>query len=206
MLTEKQLNILKVFVEYPFKEQTRQKIKDLAREKSNNALSLAFSQFKKECLLIEKKVGKSSLYRLDLDNNLVLYYIALINENKLKKVIKNSIEHVKEQVKSITPFFSIVIFGSFAIGQEKKDSDLDIAIFIPNKNKLKDLKINLKDAKLKSILELDIHIITKNDMIEMLVNDEENLGKQIAKKHMVVHNHQLFYDILKEGVKNGFKI
>jgi hypothetical protein len=43
-------------------------------------------------------------------------------------------------------------------------------------------------------------------MIEMLLNDEENLGKQIARKHMNVYNHQIFYDILKEGIKNGFRI
>jgi hypothetical protein len=41
-------------------------------------------------------------------------------------------------------------------------------------------------------------------MIEMLTNDEENLGKQIARKHLAVHNHQIFYDIVKEGVKRGF--
>jgi predicted nucleotidyltransferase len=206
MLTGKQLNIFKAFAKYPFKEYTRQNIKTIAQEKSNNALSLAFSQFKKEDLLIEKKVGKSSLYTLNLKNDLVFYYIALINEDRLNKIVKTSISYVKEETKKITPFFSIIIFGSFAIKQEKKDSDLDIAILVEDKNIIKNLKINLKDAELKSLINLDINIVTKEDMIEMLINDEENLGKQIAKKHMVVYNHQLFYDILKEGIKNGFRI
>ncbi len=206
MLTGKQLNIFKAFVMYPFKEYTRQNIKSIAQEKSNNALSLAFSQFKKEDLLIEKKVGKSSLYTLNLENDLVFYYIALINDLRLKKTVKTSINYVKEKTKKVTPFFSIIIFGSFAIHQEKKDSDLDICILIENKNIVKNLKIAIKDAELKSLINLDINIITKEDMIEMLINDEENLGKQIVKKHIVIYNHQLFYDILKEGIKNGFRI
>ena len=32
----------------------------------------------------------------------------------------------------------------------------------------------------------------------MLNDDEENLGKQIARKHLAVHNHQIFYDLIKE--------
>lgn len=205
MLTEKQLDIFAVFAKYPFKERTRQEIKSLAKEKSNNALSLAFSQFKEEDLLIEKKVGKSSLYVLNFENDLVYYYIALSNEKRMKKIVKISINYVIEEVQKITPFFSIVIFGSYSIQEEKKDSDLDVAIFIENKDYVKDITRILHDAKLKSVLALDAHVITRADMIEMLVNDEENLGKQIAKKHMVVHNHQLFYNLMKEGIKNEFK-
>lgn len=205
MLTDKQLDIFAVFAKYPFKEWTRQEIKSLAKEKSNNALSLAFSQFKEEDLLIEKKVGKSSLYALNSENDLMYYYIALSNEKRMKKIVKLSINYVIEEVRKITPFFSIVVFGSYSIQEEKKDSDLDVAIFIENKDYVKDITRILHDAKLKSVLALDAHVITRADMIEMLVNDEENLGKQIAKKHLAVHNHQLFYNLLKEGMKNGFK-
>jgi len=205
MLTKKQLDIFTEFVKYPFKERTRQEIKSLSNEKSNNALSIAFAQFKKENLLVEKKVGKSSLYYLNIENNNVYYYMALCNEKRLKETVKLSIKYIKEDVQLITPFFSIVIFGSYSIHEEKKRSDLDVAIFIENKEIVKSLAITLRDAELKSLLELDVHIITKEDMIKMLTNDEENLGKQIARKHMAVHNHQAFYDLLREGIKNGFR-
>ena len=136
----------------------------------------------------------------------MFYYLALINEKKLNNLAKSSIEYVKEEVKKTTPFFSIVVFGSYSIQEEKKNSDLDIAIFIENKECIKGIKRNLKNAEMKSILKIDVHVITKEDMIEMLINDEENLGKQIARKHLAIYNHQLFYDLLKEGIKNGFKL
>lgn len=205
MLTNKQLEIFTVFVKFPYKEITRQEIKDLSKEKSNNALSIALNQFKKENLILERKVGKSSLFSLNFENNLIYYYIALCNDKRLKKMVKLSLNHVFEEVKKITSFFTIVVFGSYAIGKENKSSDLDIIIIIEDKSKIKDIEINLSNATLKSIIGLDVHVIVCKDFIEMLINEEENLGKQIARKHLVVYNHQLFYDILNEGMKNGFR-
>ena len=42
--------------------------------------------------------------------------------------------------------------------------------------------------------------------LEMLKVDAENLGKQIARKHLIIHNPLIFYSLLKEGMKNGFRI
>lgn len=205
MLTNKQLGIFTIFVKYPFKEHTRQEVKSLSNENSNNALSLAFSQFKMEDLLIEQKVGKSSLYKLDLDNNLVHYYLALCNNKRLKKVVKMTLSEVFFEVKKVTSFFTIVVFGSYAVGEGKKSSDLDVAIIIDDKTKIKAIERNLSSAELKSVIDLDAHVIIKDDFFEMLVNDDENLGKQIARKHLVVYNHQLFYDLVLEGMNNGFR-
>ena len=108
MLTDKQLDIFASFVKYPFKERTRQEIKNLSNEKSNNALSIAFSQFKKEKLILEQKVGKSSIYKLNFDNALTLHYLALCNNKRLKKVVKSSLTDVFVEVKKITSFFTLI--------------------------------------------------------------------------------------------------
>jgi hypothetical protein len=39
----------------------------------------------------------------------------------------------------------------------------------------------------------------------MLKDKRENLGKQIAAKHIAVQNSAIFYSIVQEGVNNGFK-
>jgi predicted nucleotidyltransferase len=206
MLTQNQLNVFSSFTKYPFKAITRQEVKKICKEKSNNALSRAFSQFKHENLLIEKKVGKSSLFNLNLKNDLVYYYLALANHNRMKKLVALSIEDIKDEVKHVTSFFSIAIFGSYAIQEERKDSDLDVAIFCFSREEGDIIKRYLNNAKIKSPLNLDIHVIIKGDMIEMLTNTEENLGKQIARKHMVIYNHQLFYDLLNGGMKHVNRI
>jgi len=205
MLTDKQLDIFATFAKYPFKELTRQEVKHLANEKSNNTLNIAFSQFKKENLLLEQKVGKSSLYKLNFNENTTIQYLALCNEKRLKKVAKDSLSEITSEVKKSTTLFTIVVFGSYATGEENKSSDLDVAIITNDKTKIKEIERNLSSAKLKSIIELDTHVIIYDDFFKMLINKEENLGKQIARKHLAIYNHQLFYDLLFEGLNHGFK-
>ena len=48
MITEKQLEIFQVFAKNPFAEYTLKQIKELSKEKSNNALSIAMKKFRQE--------------------------------------------------------------------------------------------------------------------------------------------------------------
>ncbi len=205
MITKKQLKIFEVFAKKPFAEYTRKEIKKCSKEKSNNALALTINLLKKEEVIIERKIGKSGLLTLNFNNDLTIYYIALCNDAKIPKMVKLAIETLKQEIMENTLFYSIVIFGSYAIGEQKKESDLDIAIFIETAEKRKRIDASINSAKLKSVIELDVHIISKEEMLEMLANKEENLGKQIARKHLVVHNHIIFYDLIKEGMKRGFR-
>ena len=206
MATKKQLKILEVFAKKPFAEYTRKEIKKESKEKSNNALALAINSLKKEGVLIEKKIGKSGILTLNLDNDVTFYYLALCNNYRILEPAAFSLEILKKEVSEETPFFSIAIFGSYAVGEQKKDSDLDIAIFIENEDHKKKIEILANSAGLKSALEMDIHVIPKAEMLEMLANKEENLGKQIVRKHLAIYNHRIFYEIIKEGMKHGFRI
>lgn len=206
MITEKQLKIFEVFAKKPFAEFTRKEIKKESKEKSNNALALAINLLKREEVIIEQKIGKSGLLALNLDNDLVFYYIALCNNKKIYHLAKLSLEALKKEIAEYTPFYSIAIFGSYAAGEQKKGSDLDVAIFIENEEKRKQIEASVNSAKLKSALEMDVHVIPKAEMLEMLTDKEENLGKQIARKHLAVYNHRIFYEIIKEGMKHGFRV
>lgn len=206
MITNKQLQIFEVFAKKPFAEYTRTEIKKAAKEKSNNSLALAINLFKKEEVLIEKKIGKSGLLTLNLENDLTFYYLALCNHNRIHHLAKLSLNLLKREILEDTPFYSMAIFGSYAVGEQKKDSDLDIAIFIESEEKRKHIEASVNSAKLKSAIEMDVHVIPRAEMLEMLNNKEENLGKQIARKHLAVHNHRIFYEIIKEGINHGFRI
>ena len=205
MITENQLKTFEVFAKKPFAEYTRKEIKKESKENSNNALALAINLLKKEEVLIERKIGKSGLLTLNPDNDLTFYYIALCNNKRIPHLAKLALENLKKEIIENTPFYSIVIFGSYAAGEQKKDSDLDVAIFIESEEKRKRIEASANSAKLKSVLEMDVHVIPKSEMLEMLADKEENLGKQIARKHLAVYNHRIFYEIIKEGMKHGFR-
>jgi len=206
MITEKQLRIFEVFAKKPFAEYARKEVKNNAQEKSNNALALAINLLKKEEVLSEKKIGKSGLLTLNLENDLTFYYLAICNNTRINYGIKNALNALTKEISEETPFCSIAIFGSYAVGEQKKGSDLDVAVFIDSKDIRRRIDALANSAKLKSALEMDIHVIPRSEMIEMLTNKEENLGKQIARKHLAVYNHRIFYEIIKEGIKHGFRV
>ncbi|MBI2574866.1 nucleotidyltransferase domain-containing protein [Candidatus Woesearchaeota archaeon] len=205
MLTKKQLKIFEVIAKKPFAEYTRKEVKKDSKEKSNNALALAINLLKKEEVLIERKIGKSGLLTLNLENDLAFYYLALCNNNRISHNVKLALESLKKELSEDTPFYSIIIFGSYASGEQKKDSDLDVGVFIENEDKRKQIDALANSAKLKSVLEMDVHVIPRAEMIEMLTDKGENLGKQIARKHLAVYNQRIFYEIIKEGIKHGFR-
>jgi len=206
MITEKQLKLFEVFAKNPFVEHTRKEIKKTSKEKSNNTLALAINLLKKEGVVLERKIGKSGVLTLNLDNDVTFYYISLCNINRMHHLAKLVLDAIKKEITEHTPFYSLVIFGSYAINEQKKDSDIDVAIFIESEEKKKQIEGAINSAKLKNPLETDVHIITKNEMLEMLADKKENLGKQIVRKHLALYNHRIFYEIIKEGMNHGFRI
>lgn len=192
-------------MEKPFKEFTYREIKEYAKEKSNSIIQKAISKFIEENLIDKKKIGNMFLYRLNTENNTVFSYFEILAKERLSISIKKTLIIIQKELKG-TNFISIIIFGSFAEGKQTQKSDLDIAVFVTSEEDKRKCKLSLKSAELKSVLVIDHHIFTQNEMLLMLKDKHENLGKQIAYKHIAVHNPMIFYSIIQEGIDNGFKI
>ena len=205
MLTPKQIKIFEVFLRTPYKELTYKEIKGYSQEKSNSIIQKAIAKFLAEELVKKRKVGNIILYQANLENNVVFSYFGILTKEKFSNPVKNSLKIIREELSNIE-FISIVIFGSYAEGKQKEKSDLDIAIIVNSEEDKKNCELSMKSAELKSILQLDIHIITKDEMLQMLKDKHENLGKQIVYKHLAIHNPAIYYSIIQEGINNGFKI
>ena len=205
MLTPKQIRIFEAFLRRPYKELTYKDIKNYSKEKSNSIIQKAIVKFLLEELVKKRKVGNIILYTVNLENSTIFSYFDILIKEKMSNLVKNSLKIIKEDISNIK-FKSIVIFGSYAEEKQKEKSDLDIAIFVNSIEDKKNCELSLKSAELKSILRFDIHVITKDEMLQMLKDKHENLGKQIAYKHLAIQNPMVFYSILAEGINNGFKI
>lgn len=57
---------------------------------------------------------------------------------------KNILLSIKSSVKSVDPLATVILYGSFARGDEKKDSDIDILILVENDNLTREDKRRLK--------------------------------------------------------------
>ena len=205
MLTPKQTRIFEAFMRRPYKELTYKEIKEYSKEKSNSIIQKAIAKFLAEELVKKRDVGNIILYSTNLKNSNVLSYFEILIKEKLPSLVKKTINIIQEELQEIE-FISIVIFGSYAEGIQKEKSDLDIAVFVSSAKDKKDCQLAMKSAELKSIMQIDAHIFTKDEMLQMLKDKHENLGKQIAYKHLAIQNKAIFYSILTEGINNGFKI
>ncbi|MFH1649997.1 MAG: nucleotidyltransferase domain-containing protein [Candidatus Woesearchaeota archaeon] len=185
-------------------EKTYQAVKTVSREKSNSLIQNALARFLLENIITKRELGNSILYKANLDNARTLAYFTILSHEQLPKLAQVSLNHIKN-VLTNHPFTSIVVFGSYADSTQTKNSDLDIAIFVPTKAHKQAVTLALNDAALRSILTLDTHVFTKDEMLQMLADKQENLGKQIARKHLALENPTVFYNIINEGIAYGFK-
>lgn len=206
MLTKKQLKILEVFQRNKFKEISWKQVKEFSKESSSSVIQGAIRAFLSEELINEKKIGTSKLYSINHTNNKIYTYFEIYNREKMPKQILKSIKELEESLDKHTHFYSIAIFGSYIFGEQKKNSDLDVAVFIEQEDKRKTVEAVFKSMELKSLIKIDGHVITKDEFLEMLKADYENLGKEIARKHLIIHNPAIFYSLIKEGAKYGFKL
>ncbi len=205
MLTPEQIKIFGAFLRKSYKELTYKEIKEYSKKKSNSIIQKAIVRFLAEELLKKRKVGNIILYSTNLENNTVFSYFDISIRETMSNLVKNSLKIIQDELSTIE-FKSIVIFGSYAEEKQTEKSDLDIAIFVNSKEDKKECELSMKSAELKSILPIDFNVITKEEMLQMLKDKHENLGKQIAYKHLALQNPIVFYSIIKEGINNGFKI
>ena len=205
MLTPKQTRIFEAFLRKPYKELTYKEIKDYSKEKSNSLIQKALIKFLAEELVHKRKVGNIILYTINLNNNVVFSYFSILIKEKTSNLLESSLKIIKEELANIS-FVSVVIFGSYAEGKQKEKSDLDIALFVSLLEDKKTCELAMTSAERKSLLQIDAHVINKDEMLQMLKDKHQNLGKQIAYKHLVIQNPAIFYSILQEGINNGFKL
>ena len=206
MLTKKQFKILSIFQRNTFREYTYKEIKEQSKENSNSVVQDAIKAFLKEEIIVKRAIGTSKLYMINHKNEKVYLYFEILNKESLPRQILDTIKELKNTLDKHTFFYSIVIFGSYTLGEQKKNSDLDVAVFIEREDTRKTVEAVFKSMDLKSFVKVDGHVITKEEFLEMLKVDYENLGKEIARKHLIMHNSDVFYSLLKEGVRYGFKL
>lgn len=199
MLTLKQLAILEVFRKNLGKKLTFNEIKKEARINSNDFIQRTLINCLAEEMLATECIGRNIIYNLKLTPR-ALAYFSLI-PFAIYHLPENILDEIQKEVSKETSFFSLVLFGSYAKKQESKNSDIDIAIILENEKKINQIEARVESLKLKSIPQLDIHLILIKDFEEMLNSEEENLGKEIARNHLVYSNTGIFYKIIGKWIQ-----
>ena len=124
---------------------------------------------------------------LNLDNNITLSYLNLINDLEIqkRKFPKEIVAEIKKRISKQTEFFILIVFGSHAKNKATEKSDVDIAVIVESEQTKKEIAPLLETVKRREIKPIDYHIFTRNEFLEMLKAEYENVGKQIYKNKML---------------------
>lgn len=204
MISQEKLKILEVWSKRMFDELSIAEVMKLSKKKTKPWVFITLKLFVKYNLLISKRKGNTDIYSLNLHNPLVfqlLHYLevqGLLNFSQLT-LIKDII--------STTPLknYCLLVFGSFAEGKQRETSDIDVCFLINSADEEKIIKPYVSEIKLIYSLEVDDHYILFEDFIKMLLRKEENLAKQIFKKNKIFFNPDIYYQLILEAYKNGFR-
>ncbi|MBI4453328.1 nucleotidyltransferase domain-containing protein [Candidatus Woesearchaeota archaeon] len=145
-------------------------------------------------ILTIKKAGKTSVVQISPLIN--IKYLVKAEEYKKEvflarnpkiRVIINDI--IKE---SKTKFFSLVIFGSYAKGAQRKNSDLDILVIMPNKKDINTMEKTINNIKHISPVPIHDIIVDEKSFNEMKNMDELNVATEVIKRHVVIYGAEIF--------------
>jgi len=178
-------------------------IREIMKKVGSNSYQRVYeaieSLVKKNILSLEKK-GSLNLISLKISRETILN-LAFLEEKEGNKIPNYS--RIIE-IKEITDYL-ILVTGSYAKGNYNKKSDLDLVIIAPNKENIVAIQKLVENITMLFVPEVHLYVITKKDFIEMLKSKNENYGKEIVKNKIILKNGQIYYELIKEAIENGYK-
>ncbi|MDD5192206.1 MAG: nucleotidyltransferase domain-containing protein [Candidatus Nanoarchaeia archaeon] len=151
--------------------------------------------FNKDIFIINKKAN-INLCSLNLKDSITKNYLIIAEREIAKEFLKNNkiFSLIKKEL--VEGDYSLVLFGSRAEGKEREKSDIDLCII--NKEGKKVIKLD----KFESLFDLEINPIylSRQEFQAMIKESEENLAKQIIKKHIVLYGEEYFWRLILNDI------
>ena len=144
-----------------------------------------------DIFIIDKK-GNIKLVSLNLKDNITKNYL-ILSERKESESFSNKNSEFKVLKKELPKGdYSLVLFGSRAEGKQREQSDIDLCIIN------KDGKKTIKFSKFELLFKLEINPIylKDNEFKQMLKEEEQNLAKEIIKKHVILYGEEYFWNLI----------
>lgn len=161
----------------------------------------------KRKLINQEKKGKANLASVDFENAKLddLSSAILSEKAKLMKKYPQIAILIKDIEETLTgKLYVLLLFGSYAKENPKKDSDIDLLFIIPDRKDAEVYKEKINKALKLSILKKDINLVTTDDFIDML-NQRYTVGREAFEFGLVLFGIEPYYAMVKEHVrKRGY--
>ena len=151
---------------------------------------------KNEIVSFEKK-GNACIIKINFKEIQKDHIYAELNrrDDILEKYYK--VKSVFEKLKKLRQIhFVCILFGSYAKGKPKKDSDIDLLVIIPEEYEYGKFELNIKT--IMTAYNIDINITPEKGLFEMWNTLKKfNVGNEILKGHIVLTGTESFLELRK---------
>jgi len=199
-ITKNQLKIIELFRKQLFLKASIREIMKKIKSKSYQRVYEAVETLNKKNILVSENIGNTRLISLSLSRESILTLSFLDEKQGIKSPNYSEILNIRE----ISDYL-ILVAGSYASGKFNKKSDMDLVVIVPDKENIVSLQKLIENRTMLLIPNIHLYVFRKKDFIEMLTTKEENYGKEIVKKNIILKNAHIFYELVKEAVENGYK-
>ncbi len=139
-------------------------------------------------------VGSSKTLMINLNNPVITSYLSISSDEEKKEFLKKH-PIINKIALELDTDDIVILFGSYAKGNAKEDSDIDL--FIINKNGEKSSSFSKYELLFKK--KINPIFVTHKEFIKMLEDNNENVGTQILKGHIILNNPKNFWEDVVYG-------
>ena len=200
--------IAATFLEKPWKKLTYLEVRKLSGKKSKSYIYRTLNHLMNDKVIETEQVGNSLLYGLRLNLLQTQSYLGLLSESiawESSHIPLNIIEKLADKIKKVTPFFVLIVTGSYAKRKENKKSDLDVVIICDDTVRPQAIMAEIRLESDLSIPRVHPFVFTGKQFLEMLTNKEFNYGKEIARNNIIFFGGSIYFNIINEAIEHGFK-
>ena len=197
MMTKTQEQILMWLVKNPQEKAT---IRGIAR-KLGKSYALVYNnllELERKEIIIKQPVPPAQIISLNEHAPLELFVDIefKIKDNFLQKhswaklMLKDVLRNIS------TPFFILMVFGSYAKGSQDEKSDLDLLMVVNEKKEIKDAEKAMQNIYTK--VKKSIHAVDLGNFREMLQNPGKlSIGNEAKKHHILLYGIEEYHQIIK---------
>lgn len=145
-------------------------------------------------VLDSKKIGKSIQVRF---SGRLSKEVIEVEYERRKRMLQNKsisllVDTIKEKIMTVN--FILLLFGSYAKGNQNKNSDIDL-MFIVN-----DKRIEKRIEEAISILPLKTHLLvfTEEQFVSMKNSRELNVVKEAIKNNVILYSIEQYYELINQ--------
>jgi len=154
-------------------------------------------QLEKQNILSIKRKGGMNNCMINLNTTPPLYAFIEHLRKEAFSLKHPFVKVITKELKKITTTFSVIIlFGSFAQGKERKNSDIDLLLIVPNTMNLEKFKKEIYLAFQSLSYPFDINVVQEQSFLEMKQQQGLNIVHELISNHIIIYGAEAYYELL----------